>query len=151
MKRQDARTPGRWLTKPEEPSEEIDQLVSELLAAAIEVHRVLGPGFLEGVYEAALCVELGLRNLPYRRQVPVDVEYKGHRVGQGCLDLLISGSIVVELKAIEVLPGTDSLGPGAFLSQGDRLSRRCAHQLQRPCTAPRSAPNHSQYLNAKME
>ena len=103
MKRQDARTPGGWLEKPEEPSEEIDQLVSELLAAAIEVHRVLGPGFLEGVYEAALCVELGLRNLPYRRQVPVDVEYKGHRVGQGCLDLLISGSIVVELKAIEVL------------------------------------------------
>ena len=103
MKRQDARTPGGWLTKPEEPSEEIDQLVSELLAAAIEVHRVLGPGFLEGVYEAALCVELGLRNLPYRRQVPVDVEYKCHRGGQGCLDLQISGSIVVELKAIEVL------------------------------------------------
>ena len=103
MKRQDARTPGRWLKEPEEPSEEIDQRVSELLAAAVEVHRVLGPGFLEGVYEAALCVELGLRNLPYHRQVPVPVEYKGHRVGQGCLDLLISGSIVVELNAIEVL------------------------------------------------
>ena len=54
----------------------------ELLAAAIEVHRILGPGFLESVYEHALCVELGLRNVQFRRQVPVRVEYKGHRVGE---------------------------------------------------------------------
>jgi GxxExxY protein len=74
-----------------------------LLAAAVEVHRVLGPGFLESVYERALCVELGLRNLPYRRQIPILVDYKGHWVGESCLDLLIAERIVVELKAVETL------------------------------------------------
>ena len=62
----------------EEPAEELDRNASELISAAIEVHQVLGPGFLESVYEHALCIELGLRDLPYRRQVPISVGYKGH-------------------------------------------------------------------------
>jgi len=99
MKRQHAGYAG----KLDEPGEEIDRQVSELLAAAVEVHRVLGPGFVESVYEHALCVELELRNLPYRRQVPIPVEYKGHRVGESCLDLLVFDSIIVELKAVEAL------------------------------------------------
>src|SRR5688500_13278829 len=99
MKRQD----GRDAKELEEPDAETDRHVSELLAAAIEVHRVLGPGFVESVYERALCVELGLRNLRYRRQVPVVVEYKGQRVGESCLDLLIADRVVVELKAVEAL------------------------------------------------
>ena len=78
-------------------------LVSEVLAAAVEVHRVLGPGLLESGYERALCVELGLRSLPYRRQVPILVDYKSHQVGESCLDLLVAGRIVVELKAVEAL------------------------------------------------
>ena len=99
MKRQD----GRDAKELEEPDAETDRHVSDLLAAAIEVHRVLGPGFVESVYERALCVELGLRNLRYRRQVPVVVEYKGQRVGESCLDLLIADRVVVELKAVEAL------------------------------------------------
>jgi len=99
VKRQDARD----ARKIREPSEEIDRQVSQLLAAAVEVHRALGPGFLESVYERALCVELELRNLPYRRQVPIPVEYKGHRVGESCLDLLVFDSIIVELKDVEAL------------------------------------------------
>ncbi|HVY36605.1 MAG TPA: GxxExxY protein [Polyangia bacterium] len=99
MKRQDAGDARRL----EEPTKEIDRHVSELLGAAMEVHRILGPGFLESAYEHALCVELGLRNVRHRRQVPVKVEYKGHRVGESCLDLLISDCVVVELKAVEVL------------------------------------------------
>ena len=81
----------------------IDRQVSDLLGAAVEVRRVLGPGFLEGVYERALCVELGLRNLPYRRQVPIRVDYKGHHVGESSLDLLVAQRIVVEFKAVEAL------------------------------------------------
>ena len=63
----------------------------------------MGPGFVESVYEHAMCVELGLRNLQYRRQVPVVVGYKGHRVGESCLDLLVADRVVVELKAVESL------------------------------------------------
>jgi GxxExxY protein len=99
MKRQDARN-AKTL---EEPSEELDREVSEILAAAIEVHRILGPGFLESVYENALCVELGVRNLGYRRQLPINVEYKGHRVGESRLDLLVGERVIVELKAIDAL------------------------------------------------
>jgi len=59
VKRQDAGDAGT----PEEPAGEVDEHVSDLLAAAIEVHRILGPGFLESLYEHALCVELGLRSV----------------------------------------------------------------------------------------
>src|SRR5215212_786914 len=99
MKRQEARDAKNL----EEPSEELDRDVSEVLAAAIEVHRILGPGFLESVYEHALCLELGLRNVQYRRQAPSKVEYKGHRVGESRLDLLVCERVVVELKAVDAL------------------------------------------------
>jgi len=68
VKRQDAGDARRL----EEPAKELDEHVSDLLAAAIEVHRILGPGFLESDYEHALCVELELR-CSIRRQVPADL------------------------------------------------------------------------------
>ena len=74
-----------------------------MIGAAIEVHRVLGPGFLESVYEEALCIEFTLRGIPFARQVAVGVEYKGRTVGGERLDLLVANSIVVELKAVENL------------------------------------------------
>lgn len=86
-----------------EPDPELDRLAHEVIGAAIEVHRVLGPGLLESVYEDALCVELGLRDLSFVRQPIVDLSYKGHLVGQGRLDLLVGGALVVELKAVEAL------------------------------------------------
>ena len=99
MKRQDARNASDL----PEPDHQLDGYATAVVAAAIEVHRVLGPGFLESAYERALCVELGLRGIPFRRQVPVVVRYKGHDVGESCLDLLVADRLVVELKAIEVL------------------------------------------------
>ena len=63
----------------EEPRSELDQLAHRVIGAAIEVHRVLGPGFLESVYEEALCVELAQRGIGFARQVPVGVDYKGRR------------------------------------------------------------------------
>lgn len=99
MKRQDARN----ATDLPEPNEHLDRHACEVIDAAIEVHRILGPGFLESVYERALCVELSLRNLPYRRQVPVAVGYKGHPVGESCLDLLVADHLVVEFLAIDSL------------------------------------------------
>lgn len=86
-----------------EPNGELDQLAHHVIGAAIEVHRLLGPGFLESVYEEAFCVELGLRNIPYKRQPVISVGYKGHLVGEGRLDLVIDDKIIVELKAVEAL------------------------------------------------
>jgi GxxExxY protein len=69
-----------------------------IIGAAIEVHRTLGPGFPEAIYEEAFCMELRLREIPFKRQVDVQVRYKGNVVGSGRLDLLIGDSVIVELK-----------------------------------------------------
>ena len=86
-----------------EPSEELDRLAYEVIGAAIEVHGILGPGYLESVYEEAMSVELGLHGIPFARQSDVAVSYKGQRVGKGTMDLLINGTLVVELKAVSEL------------------------------------------------
>ena len=75
-----------------------------IIGAAIEVHRVIGPGLLESVYEAALCRELWLRGLHVERQVSVPVSYKGQTLDCSVkLDLLIEQSVVVEAKAVDKL------------------------------------------------
>ena len=65
-----------------EPDRELDQLAHKVIGAAIEVHRTLGPGFLEAVYEEALCVELQMRMIPYKQQHVVSVSYKGPQLGK---------------------------------------------------------------------
>ena len=80
-----------------------EELTSRAIAAAIEVHRRLGPGFIESIYEHALVVELHKRGLKVEEQVEVPIEYEGVEVGRHRLDLLVEGTIVVELKAIKNL------------------------------------------------
>ncbi|HUB24430.1 MAG TPA: GxxExxY protein [Tepidisphaeraceae bacterium] len=83
---------------------ELNLLSEKVIGAAIEVHRQLGPGLDEGLYEAALGVELQLRNIRFDRQVIAPVLYKGQSIGQKRLDMVIEGKIVVELKAVEQMP-----------------------------------------------
>jgi len=86
-----------------EPSKELDQLTRRVIGAALEVHRTLGPGYLESVYEEALCIELREQAMPFARQPVVQLAYKGNPVGEARLDLLIDRRLVVELKAVEVI------------------------------------------------
>jgi GxxExxY protein len=72
-----------------------------VIGAAIEVHRHLGPGFLESAYEEAMSIELALRGITFQRQFEMDVRYKGHVIATNRLDLLVEQRLVVELKAIE--------------------------------------------------
>ena len=81
-----------------------DQLTEEIIGAAIEVHRELGSGLLESVYEAALCHEFGLRGVKYQRQVPVNVVYKGITIEGQRLDLLVAEQVVIELKSLAKVP-----------------------------------------------
>ena len=82
----------------------VNQLTNQIIAAAIEVHRALGPGLLESAYEECLCRELALRQIPFARQRPLPVEYKGLQLDCGYrLDLLIAEMVVVEIKAVESL------------------------------------------------
>jgi GxxExxY protein len=82
---------------------EQEELTGKIIGAAIAVHRELGPGILESIYEEALCVEFGMAGLKFVRQVAVEIQYRGQKVGEHRLDLMIEDSVVVELKAVLVL------------------------------------------------
>jgi GxxExxY protein len=76
------------------------ELTFAVIGAAMEVHRILGPGFLEAVYQAALERELTLRGIPFGKQVKLPVNYKGAVVGEYIADLIIDGKLIVEIKAV---------------------------------------------------
>ena len=80
----------------------INDLTGQVIGAAIEVHKALGPGLLESTYEECLCVELGLRTISYERQKEVPIKYKG--VALDCayrLDIVVPNKLIVELKACD--------------------------------------------------
>jgi GxxExxY protein len=82
--------------------EAVDRIASAVVDAAFAVHTALGPGLLESVYEACLCRELAAREIKYRTEVILPIEYKGLRLESGLrLDLLVADSVIVELKAVE--------------------------------------------------
>jgi GxxExxY protein len=82
----------------------LDRLTELIIGAAIEVHRVMGPGLLESVYEECLCYELGQLGLGFQRQVDSPIVYKGARLNSGYrMDLVVGEEIILELKTVEVL------------------------------------------------
>lgn len=80
------------------------EVTEKVIGAAIEVHRILGPGLLESIYEEALCIELSLRGIQYERQKEVNVIYKGRAIKGQRIDILVEGELIVELKAVANLP-----------------------------------------------
>ncbi len=81
--------------------EEINKLSERVIGCAIEVHRRLGPGHLESVYEKALCIELKREEIPFEKQKTLDVTYRVKPVGHFRLDILVDKIIVLELKSVE--------------------------------------------------
>jgi|PlaIllAssembly_1097288.scaffolds.fasta_scaffold1044724_1 GxxExxY protein len=86
-----------------EPSPVLDGLAQVVIAAALEVHRSLGPGYLESLYEEALAIEFAARRVAFVRQAKISVDYKGHRIGEGRADFLVGGELLVELKTVDQL------------------------------------------------
>jgi GxxExxY protein len=80
--------------------EERDPLTRQIIGAAIEVHRILGPGLLEAIYEKALCIELDARGVKYAKQVRVPAIYKGRSIGNYYVDLIVENAVVVEVKSV---------------------------------------------------
>jgi GxxExxY protein len=84
--------------------EEKDAITGEVIAAAIEVHRILGPGLLESIYQRALCHEMMLRSMVFQDQRPVPVNYKDVNLGDDLrLDFVVADHVIVELKTVEQL------------------------------------------------
>jgi GxxExxY protein len=85
-------------------AEEDERLAAAVVDAALKVHKSLGPGLLESVYEACLCHELAQRGIPFQSQVALPVVYEGVRLEAGLrLDLLVANRVIVELKAVDVM------------------------------------------------
>jgi GxxExxY protein len=81
--------------------EKLNRISEKVIGSAIEVHRNLGPGLLESVYEKALCIEFRQAGLLFRNQFIIPISYKGESIGEHRLDLLVEDSLVVELKAVD--------------------------------------------------
>ena len=97
MNRQDTKS------AKEEPDQILDALAHRVIGSAIEVHRELGPGYLESVYEAAMAVELEAQRIAFVRQLAFTVPYKTQKIGEDRIDFLIEGCLIVELKAVDKL------------------------------------------------
>ena len=83
--------------------QQLEDIAHRVIGAAIEVHRELGPGYLEKVYQDALIVELGLQDIKAAPEFKFALDYKGHKVGEGRIDILVEDQLVLELKAVDVL------------------------------------------------
>ena len=81
-----------------------DELTEKIIGSALEVHRELGPGLLESIYEQALCYEFELQKINYKRQEPADVIYKGKVIKGQKIELLIEDEVVVEVKSLSKMP-----------------------------------------------
>src|SRR5918993_2962808 len=82
---------------------EDERIINETIGCAIDVHREVGPGFLEAVYRRGMCIALSTQSLRFTTEQQVEVLYRGHRIGYQRLDLLVEGVVVVELKSVERL------------------------------------------------
>jgi GxxExxY protein len=98
----------------------VNDLTRSIIGAAIEVHRVLGPGLLESAYEECLCRELALRGIRFKRQYPVPLEYKGLKLDK-CyqLDLLVENFCVVEIKSVDAIHPIHEAQTLTYMRLGD--------------------------------
>jgi GxxExxY protein len=81
----------------------IEDVMNRIIGACIEVHRHLGPGFLESTYHRAVCLELSERGLAYEKSKRVTISYKGHTISDQFIDLIVEACVVVEIKAVSQL------------------------------------------------
>ncbi|HRK29488.1 MAG TPA: GxxExxY protein [Tepidisphaeraceae bacterium] len=104
----------------EEPGDDLDRLDYATIGAALAVHSELGPGHPESAYEEALAFELELRGLPFSRQEPYNIVYKGRHVGRGRLDIVVGGVLIVEIKAVESLASVHAAQVVSYLKATHR-------------------------------
>jgi len=85
--------------------EEIDDLTHKIIGCAMQVHRTLGNGFQEVIYQRALAIEFEHENISYQREMEMDLYYRGQHIGTRRVDFFIEDSVMLEIKAIEKLDG----------------------------------------------
>ncbi len=90
---------------PKQLDDKLNDLSYNIIGACMDVHKTLGAGLLESIYEQALCIELEDRELSFVRQPEIGILYKGHAIGNFRADVIVANQIIIELKAVErILP-----------------------------------------------
>jgi len=92
-----------YIDEEDEPDPELNAITNAIIGAAINVHRELGPGHDEAVYQKAMGIELTARRIAFVPQYPVELRYRGEVVGLGRLDFLVENRVIVEIKSVEAL------------------------------------------------
>jgi len=124
------------------------ELTGRIIGAAINVHRELGPGFIESVYESALAVELDLLGIRYERQKTIEVFYRGKKVDEHRLDFLIEGRIVLELKAVLSLEKIFFVITRSYLKATGTQTGLLLNFASMPLTIKRVSPEDLNYLSS---
>jgi GxxExxY protein len=88
---------------PSPLSDELEKLIHDTIGCCIAVHRALGPGLLEHIYSKAVCLELAAAGIAFEREKRCPVTYRGELLCHQCLDFVVGGEIVVEIKSVEHL------------------------------------------------
>lgn len=113
----------------------IDEIAERVIGCCFKVHRILGEGFLEKVYENALMIELRSQGLQAQQQPFITVRYLGQPVGEYFADILVENCLVCELKA-NLTIAREHESPAGQLSYGHRARRRLADQFRQECHCP---------------
>lgn len=100
--------------------QKINYLTKRVIGAAMEVHSLLGPGYLESAYEQALAIELQSRKIPFERQKVFNLDYKGECIGEGRMDFYVDYILVVGLKAVDTLLPVHAAQVISYLKAMDR-------------------------------
>jgi GxxExxY protein len=123
-----------------------EELTGRIIAAAISVHKALGPGFLESVYEEALAIEFNAFGINYERQKVVPILYRGRPVGEHRLDFLVEKQVVVELKAATALEKVFFAIVRSYLKATNLESGLLFNFAAMPLTIKRVAPEDLDFL-----
>ncbi len=83
--------------------EDIDKLTHKIIGCAMQVHRTLGNGFQEVIYQRALAIEFQYQNIEFKREMEMDIKYRGHDIGTRRVDFFIENCVMLEIKAVEKL------------------------------------------------
>jgi GxxExxY protein len=120
-------------------------LTQRIITAALTVHRELGPGFLESVYEEALAIEFEACGLKFERQKTVPVAYRGRPIGEHRLDFLVEGCVIVELKAVKALEDVFFAVVRSYLKASALETALLMNFAAMPMTIRRVGREHSYY------
>jgi len=118
------------------------EITAEIISAAIAVHKALGPGFLESIYEEALCIQLTCQGIPFERQKVIRMTYQGHPIGEHRLDLLVDKRVVVELKAIKAFEHIHFSVVRSYMKATNTESGLLLNFASMPLTVKRVGPEY---------